>query len=253
MLLRLAEATGDLYPDESAPLLDAAFGASDSASRTETMVAVHCLRVKRVWLLERSTRAELARVELARAKCWSRPDDTAKTHAALALGEAEVALAAGSTSEGEVAAPLARACELFRPTAPRQAAVTGMLLGDFWRSQGRFERAVTTFQIAAEDARTAGDHALAAQSELGELGAAVDGEIDPEDAPDRLRALADRFRGADHAQREGVARANLGRCLLRRGLRDLAIVELEHARGCFAATTDMASELAVARLRDATA
>jgi len=63
--------------------------------------------------------------------------------------------------------------------------------------------------------------------------------------------LADGFRELDHAQSEGVARTDLGRCLLRRGLRAAAVVELERARACFAATTDAAAELSAVQLLEA--
>ena len=134
MLLRLATVAGDLYPDEIPPLLDAAFTEVESLSNKELMVGIWCLRVKRAWLLER---AELAYQGLAQAEHWIRPEDPAETHALLALCRAGVALAAGSTSEGEVAVPLARACELFRSTAPRQSVVAGGLLGEFWKHLGQ--------------------------------------------------------------------------------------------------------------------
>lgn len=248
MLLRIADVAGDVYPDEIGPLLDAAFRAVESALRTETLIAIQCLRVKRAWLL---ARADLALVELAGARRWSRPEDTAQTQAALSLAEAEVALMAGSTSEDEVVVPLTRAIELLRPSAPREAAVAGGLLGDFWRRRGRAELAVTAYRAAATDARAAGDHALARDAEFGELGAAVEGEVEQVDAPGRLRVLAEQLQVAEHAQREGISRADLGRCLLRRGLREAAVLELERARTCFAATTDAASERAVVQQLDA--
>lgn len=248
MLLRLSGAAGDLYPDEIAPLLDTVFASAESSSKRERLIAIACSRAKRAWLLERT---ELAREELGRAKLWIRPDDAVEVHASLCLCEAGVALVVGSNFEDDVALPLARAGELFRGAAPRQAAVAGRMLGEFWRRRGRSELAIAAYQIAAEDARRAGDLAQLAEAELGELGAAVDGGVEHEDALDRLRALSEQFRLADHVQHEGTARADFGRCLLRRGLRDAAVIELERARACFAATMDAASELSVGRLLDA--
>lgn len=102
--------------------------------------------------------------------------------------------------------------------------------------------AVAAYRIAADDARAAGDLALAASAELGELGAAVEGEIEQEDACDRLRGLTDHFRSTEQGQSEGIARADLGRCLLHRGYRESAIVEIERARACFESTADAAAE-----------
>ncbi len=248
MLVRLVGVTVEVYPGEIDRLLEVAFAAAERSSSSETMVAIECLRVKRAWLLER---AEPARNALARAKRVIRPEDTAELRASVSLCEAEVALAAGSTSEDDVAQPLAVACDLFRSTSPGQAAVAGMLLGNFWRRRGSFERAVIAYDGAAEDARTARDLALASEAELVALGAAVDGELERADAVERLRALADGSRELDHAQSEGVARTDLGRCLLRRGLREAAVVELERARACFAATTDADGERSVVQLLEA--
>jgi hypothetical protein len=82
MLIRLAEVTVDIYPDEIARLLDAAFAAAESSARRETMIAIACLRARRWWLLERVDRA---RVELGQARRWIHLDDPAGLHASLAL------------------------------------------------------------------------------------------------------------------------------------------------------------------------
>jgi hypothetical protein len=50
--------------------------------------------------------------------------------------------------------------ELFRDSLPRQAAIAGLLLGEFWRRRRQPERAVIAYQRAAADARKAGDLAL---------------------------------------------------------------------------------------------
>lgn len=240
MLLRLATAAGEVYPDEIGPLLDAVFTAAESASRADAMVVVHCLRARRAWSLDR---AELARAELARATSWIDGVESEQAQAWLSFCEACVALAAGYRAEDEVAVPLARARERFRAIAPRQAAIAGALLGEFWRNRGLAHHAVTAYRVAAEDARTASARALAAAAELGELGAAVQGEIEQGDACHRLRALAERFRTEEHSQSEGLARADLGRCLARRGSREAAVAEIERARACFEATGDMAAAL----------
>jgi hypothetical protein len=209
------------------------------------MISIACLRAQRLLLLECD---ELARDAIVDAKRWIDADDAVDVHARVALWEAAIALALGSTSEDEVERPLDRSRELLRSTEPKHAAVAGMLLGAFWRQRGSFKRAITAYRVAATDARTAGDAELAGCAELAELAALVEGEVEQFDAPDRLRGIADQAREAGQTQREAVARTDLGRCLLRRGLRQAAVVELERARACFAATTDAAAELSVAQL-----
>jgi len=246
MLLRLAQVIVNVYPDEIAPLLDAAFTAAEAACSAETVIRIHCLRAKRAWSLGR---IELAQRELTRAKLRTDGDESDEVQASLLLCQACVALAAGV--DADVSAPLTDARELFRPVASKQAAVAGVLLGEFWRSRGRAQHAIAAYRIATEDARAAGALALASHAELGELGAAVEGEIEQDDACDRLRALAERFCVAGQAESEGLARADLGRCLLRRGFREAAFVEFEQARACFVATTDAISESSVVELLDA--
>ncbi|HEX7841869.1 MAG TPA: hypothetical protein VF469_30575 [Kofleriaceae bacterium] len=242
MLLRLARATAEVYPDEIVPLLDAAFVAAEASSSAETVIRIHGLRAKRAWSLGR---IELAQLELTRAKLKMTGEEPGELKASWLLCHARVALAAGTCADDEISASLTEARERFRPVAPKQAAVAGALLGEFWRCRRRTQHAIAAYRIAADDARAAGDLALAAHAELGELGAAMEGEIEQEDVCDRLRALAERFRIAEQAESEGIARAYLGRCWLRRGLCDAAVTELERARACFVATTDAARERSI--------
>lgn len=248
LLLRVAEVVVDVYPDEILPLLEATFVSARLSQWTDTMVAIQCLRARRA---SRLGRIELAREELVRAKRWIRTEDPSEVHASICLSEAEVALVAGVGAKDDIAGLLVRARELFRSTAPRQAAVSGTLLGEYWRHLGRAELAVDAYQVAADDARKARAPTLAANAELGELGAAVEGGVEQDDTMDRLRAIADRFCAAEQAQSEGIARTDLGLCLLRRGFRAAAFVELEQARACFVATTDAISESRVVAFLDA--
>jgi tetratricopeptide (TPR) repeat protein len=260
MLLRLAEVVVDMYPEEISLLLEYLEERARSLDLVrmtmeelepvegglsrEMLIRCQCLRA-RSWLL--LGRIESAREELRQVKKWSHPDDAVEVRASLSFCEAAIALGSGSTSEEEVAVPLARACELLRPSAPRQAAIAGLLLGGFQRGR-RPDLAVVAYQGAAADARMAGDLTMASDAELGELGAAVEGGIAQDDASDRLRAVAEQFRAAERDQSEGFARAALGRCLLHRGLREAAIIELDRARSCFIATTDAAHEAWVVQL-----
>jgi hypothetical protein len=161
--------------------------------------------------------------------------------------EAAAALVAGGSSE-DIARDLTRAGELLRSTAPKQAAIAATLLGELRATQGRHDLAVAAYRTAAEDARAVGDHELVTHAELGELGTAVDGGLASGEAADRLRALAERFQANGHTLHEGLARAHLGRVLLREGQREPATVELERARTSFEATTDATRALEVAKL-----
>jgi tetratricopeptide (TPR) repeat protein len=248
ILLRIAEVTLDVYPDEIFPLLEATFVSAKTSQWTDTMVVIQCLRARRALRLDRT---DFAHEELVRAKRWIRVEDPSEVHASVCLSEAEVALAAGVEANEDIAALLVRARELFRPTAPRQAAISGTLLGACWRHLRRVEAAVDAYRVAADDARAARIPTLVAHAELGELAAAVEGGVEQDDVMDRLRAVADRYRAAEQALSEGIARADLGRCLLRRGFREAASIELEQARACFVATTDAISESRVVELLDA--
>jgi tetratricopeptide (TPR) repeat protein len=248
MMLRIAAAAGDIYPDEIAPLLDAALAGAERLSWREDVISIRLERAKRAWLLDRS---ELMREEIARAKELIAPEDQGEMHGLVHLYEAAAARIEGSGSEEDLTERLTRAGELLRATAPRQAALAGGLLGDLHASRRRDEPAIAAYRTAAEDARAAADHDLAADAELAALGAAVEGELDDELALEQLRTLARRFQAAGHALREGIACAHLGRCLLRRRRTIDAAAELKSARACFEATTDAAREREVARLLEA--
>ncbi len=248
MLLRLATAAGDLYPDEIAPLLEAALAAAESLAWREARLAVQFARARRAWLLDRG---EAVRDELAHARALIHPEDPDEPHGFVRLYEAASALVEGGRSQDDLARHLARAGELLRATAPKQAAIAGRLLGELRASLGRYDLAAAAHRAATEDARGAGAVELAHDAELSELEAAVQGELEQEDVPDRLRALAERSQTNEHMLREGIARVSLGRALLRRSQREAAAVELERARACFEATTDAARELEAAKLLEA--
>lgn len=249
MMLRLATAIGDVYPDEIAPLLDAVLAAAASLARREAVIAVRLARARRAWLL---SRAAVVREELAHARGLIRSDDSDETHGLVHLYEAAAALVDGGSSEDEGALHLSRAGELLRTTAPKQAAIAEMMLGELRMGHGHHEPAIAAYRAAVEDARAVADHELAAAAELATLGSVVNAEIDDAAMPDRLCELAERFQANGHMLREGIARAHAGRALLRRrGRRESATAELEHARACFEATTDAAREREVARLLEA--
>ena len=249
MLLRVAEAVLGFYPDECAPLLDAASAASedssseDSSSR-ERALFIELVRVERGRLLHR---LEGVGEALARAECSIRPDDPAELRAFLHQCKATIAMTNGGGSDDDIDAWLASARALYRPARPRRSVAVGMLLAEFWRNKERFDRAAAAYHQAAEDARSAKDGGLVASAELGHLHAAIDGSFEAEDACDRLGALIDGFHVAEQRQSEGIARVALGRCLLRRGHREDAVNEFGRARACFDATADTARELWVAQ------
>lgn len=248
--IRLAEVVVETYPEPIAALLDAAPQEAEAESDRTHAIATRCLRARRAWLLDRP---ELARTELAAAKQWVRAEDPAEIRALLAACEASVALATGGGATAEIADSLDRACQLYRPDAPDHAAATGIVLGQLWAERGQPDLAVAVYRRAAEDARAAGDIALAGDAEVGELVAAIEAGIDEGDTRDRLHARADELSRAGRTQSEGMARAQLGRGLLRRGLRDAAVAELSRARACFADTADADGEAQVTKLLDATA
>lgn len=247
--IRLAEAVVEMYPEPIAALLDAAPQDAEAESCRTRAITTRCLRARRAWLLDLP---ELARAELATARSWIRAEDPAEIRALLAACEAGVALATGGGATAEITDSLDRACRLYRPGAPGHAAVAGIALGQLWTERARPDLAVAAYRRAAEDARAAGDVALAGDAELGELGTAIEDGSDEDVTHGRLRALLDQLACAGRIQSEGAARAQLGRSLLRRGLRDAAVAELSRARACFAASADAEGEAQVAKLLDAT-
>lgn len=265
LLLRLADAIVDIYPDEVAPLLDAALLALDSVRRLDANVMMRCLRAKRAWLLRR---AELAQAELERVRRYTTLPFTVghedidragitwnavrsvEVRALFSLCDAGVALVEGGSSAQDIATRLGRACELYRQAAPRRAALAGILLAELWTSRDAAAPAAAAYRAAAADARGAGDVELAITAELGELEAAVESGFDPDNAVDRLRAIVEQLHATGEAQIEGVARLTLGRWLFRRGECDATAAELQRALECFVATTDADRESQVVELLD---
>jgi tetratricopeptide (TPR) repeat protein len=248
---RLAHAVLPAYPEEGIPLLDAALAiADDTGDRGMAL----WLPLQRAMVAQRLGNHAEVRSALAQTSARVRADDPVQlraivdaTSAMLLAGEL---LASPDTPIDEtVVDALVNTQDQLRRTHPQIAAMVQMWLGAVRRRAGQLALARTAYRQAETDARAANDLDRVAEAALEALEVEVERPSDA--ALDELRAIAGAARTTGHVSREAKARLILGRALLGRGARDMAVVELTRAQECFAACADDDGEAVATRWLDA--